>query len=83
MGHSNCGAVTGAVEGGEYPTNLQSIITNIEASIGNSTDLDDAIHKNIDSGVLKITEDEVVQEEGTKVIGAYYDIVSGEVSWNQ
>jgi carbonic anhydrase len=83
VGHSNCGAVTGAFEGGEFPPHLQSIISEIETSIKDSSDLDDAIHKNTDHVVQQIAEDEIIQEEGTKVIGAHYDILSGEVTWNE
>lgn len=83
VGHSNCGAVTGAFNGGEYPDNLQSIIDEISSSIEGSSDIDDAIRFNIDSVVEQIKEDEIVQEMGATVIGAYYDIESGEILWFQ
>jgi len=81
VGHSSCGAVTAAFNGGEYPSNLQSIVNTISDSIIGSNDVDEAIHENITSVAEKIKEDTVVEELGTKVIGAYYDIVSGEISW--
>lgn len=82
VGHSSCGAVTGAFSGGEYPKNLQTIINKLSASIENSTDIDSAIHANIDSVVKQIEENEIVRETGATVVGAYYNIESGEVFWH-
>lgn len=81
VGHSSCGAVTGAFNGGEYPENLQTIINTISSSIENSNDIVEAIHANIDSVVEQINENEIVKEMGANVIGAHYNIESGEVSW--
>lgn len=83
MGHTSCGAVTGAFEGGEYPHNLQSIINTITQSIKSVGNLDDAIEANIESGVEKIKEDETIEEIGTTVLGACYDIETGEVAWHK
>lgn len=82
VGHSGCGAVTGAFTGGEYPHNLQSIIDEISSSIEGCNDIDDAIHANIVSVVEQISDDEIIQEMGTTVLGAYYDIESGEILWD-
>lgn len=81
MGHTSCGAVTGAVEGGEYPENLQSIIDRINQSIEGVGSLDEAIEVNVESGVDIIKENEVVEEMGATVFGAFYDIETGEVLW--
>lgn len=81
VGHTSCGAVTGAVEGGENPENLQSIIDRINQSIEGVGSLDEAIEVNVESGVDIIKENEVVEEMGATVIGAFYDIETGEVSW--
>lgn len=83
VGHSSCGAVTASFNGGENPSNLQSIIDKISSNIEDSEDLDGAIRANIDSTVETIKEDIVIEETGTTVIGAYYDIASGEISWLQ
>ena len=81
VGHTNCGAVTGAIEGGEYPENLQSIINRINQSTEDTSSLDEAIEANIESGVDVIKENQIVEEMGVTVIGACYDIETGEVSW--
>jgi carbonic anhydrase len=82
VGHSSCGAVDAAFEGAEFPGDLQSIISRIETSIEGSSDLDQAIHKNIESVVKQVAENEIVKETNTKVMGAFYNIVSGEILWN-
>lgn len=83
VGHSSCGAVTAAFNGGENPDNLQSIIDKITSNINNSDELDEAIYANINSTVKTIKENAVIEETGATVIGAYYNIESGEVSWIQ
>ncbi|MCL1879357.1 MAG: carbonic anhydrase [Actinomycetia bacterium] len=82
VGHSSCGAVTAAVQGGTFPEALESIVNTIKASIGNETDVDTAIHTNVDSVVSKIKNDEIAKSQKVTVIGAYYNIVTGEVTWN-
>ena len=82
VGHSSCGAVTAAVQGGTFPDNLQSILTTIKVSIGSDTDVDTAIHDNINSVVSKIQNDEVIQDNNATVVGAYYDIATGKITWN-
>jgi carbonic anhydrase len=81
VGHSSCGAVTGAFEGGEFPENLETIIHTIQTSIAESSDLDNAIDDNILSTVTNIEQNEIIEELGTKVIGANYNIETGEIVW--
>ena len=82
VGHSRCGAVTGALNGGEYPENLQTIINTICPAIKDSKTIEDAIHANIDYVVNRIKENKIVKHTGAAVMGAHYDIESGEVSFN-
>jgi len=81
VGHSKCGAVTGALssDGHHFPRDLQTIITTISSNIRGIRDLDEAIKKNVNSTVDRINENHTIKEVGAKVIGAHYDIVSGEV----
>ncbi len=82
VGHGKCGAVTAAVEGGgELPDNLNSVIAKIKKTIKPGTDVDTAIHDNINGMVNLIKNDEIIKHEGATVVGAYYDIVSGNVVW--
>jgi len=79
VGHSHCGAVTGALKGGEFPENLQTIMNAICPAIKDLKTLDEAIHANIANVVKKIKENKIVEHTGATVIGAYYNIETGEV----
>ncbi len=81
VGHSGCGAVTAAYSGGEYPDALQSILNRIEPACEGAKDVDAAIHNNILGMVQRIQADAVIEEAGARVIGAYYDIQTGEITW--
>ena len=79
VGHGCCGAVTGAKNGGEYPENLQTIINAISPAIKDCKTVDDAVHANIGHVVKLIRENRIVKHTRAAVIGAYYNIESGEV----
>ena len=82
VGHSRCGAVTGAlISGSEYHENLNTIINTISPIVKNCGSLDEAIHANIHHVVETIQENTIIKELGTTVVGAYYDIESGEVTF--
>jgi len=82
VGHSKCGAVTGALSSdGHFPENLQTIIDTITANIKGSSDLNTAIKNNVNSTVDLIKENHIVEEVHAKVMGAHYNIESGEVSF--
>jgi len=81
VGHSKCGAVTGALSSGHFPENLQTIIDTIVSNIKDTTDLGAAIDNNVNSTVDLIKENHIVEEVGAKVIGAHYNIESGEVTF--
>ena len=82
VGHSKCGAVTGALSsGGHFPTNLQTIINTITTNIKNTRDLDEAINNNVKSTVDRVKDNHIVKEVGAKVIGANYNIESGVVTF--
>jgi carbonic anhydrase len=80
-GHSNCGAVTAAYSGGEFPPNIKRIVELIKPAVEKGGDLDKAIRNNIEAMVEKVKADSVIRHLGVKVVGAYYDIHSGEVKW--
>jgi carbonic anhydrase len=82
VGHSHCGAVTGAFSGGgEYSENLSAIINAISPVIKNCGNLDEAIRANTQHVVETIQKNTVIKELGTTVMGAYYNIESGEVAF--
>ena len=81
VGHSSCGAVNGAFSGGEYSENLQTIINTISPSVKKCGCLDDAIRANIDHVVNQIKENKIVKDTSAKVMGAFFSIASGEVTF--
>ena len=82
VGHSCCGAVTGAFTGGgEYSENLSAVINAIRPVIKNCENLDDAIRANIQHVAATIQNNTVIKELGVTVMGAYYNIESGEVTF--
>lgn len=81
-GHSKCGAVTAAVGGGDLPPNIKSITDRIQPSVGKAgPDVDAVIRQNIAEMVAITAADDIIKHEGATVVGAYYDVHTGEVSW--
>lgn len=80
-GHSKCGAVTAACSGGELPPNIKSITDRIQPAVAKGGEVDEVIHHNIDVMVEQVKADAFVQELGVTVLGAYYDIHTGAVTW--
>jgi carbonic anhydrase len=81
VGHSACGAVNGALSGGEFSANLQTIINAIRPAIESDDNLDDAIRTNIMYNVGLIRANETVRQAGATVMGAHYDIETGEINF--
>jgi len=81
VGHNSCGAVLGALRGGEYPENLQTVIDAIRTAIKNCENLDDAIRANTDYVARQIKANKIVKKTGATVVCAQYDIESGKVSF--
>lgn len=80
-GHSKCGAVTAAYQGGELPPNIQSITDRIQPACKMGGDVDEVIHRNVSVMVEQVKNDEIVKHMGAVVVGAYYDVHTGEVAW--
>ena len=73
MGHTHCGAVEAAMNGN--PKNYIKFITDeIRLAIGDETDATKACELNVAHSIHHMEED-----SGLRVIGAIYDIESGEV----
>jgi carbonic anhydrase len=94
VGHSKCGAVTAAFQqarqtappphnehGSHYPAGLQSILDKIRAGIQDRGGVDIAIDDNISNAVTQIQNNPTVQATGAQVLGAHYNIETGEVVW--
>ena len=80
-GHRHCGAVTAACSGGDFSPNVKRIVDIIMPAVKKGGDLDKVIHNHVEIMVEKVKSDVIVKHLGVKVVGAYYDIHSGEVEW--
>jgi len=96
MGHSSCGAVTAAVQGGEAPPNIKAIMNYIAPALARvkAANADKAgealVMEVIQANVWQAMEDiyknspmmrEKVKDGKVKLLGALYDIKGGKVSW--
>jgi len=93
MGHSACGAVAGAIEalqdGTQFPGSINNIVQTIEPAVvkakGEKGDLlHNSIIANVQIGVDKLTNSDpvisdLVKKGKVKVVGANYDLKTGEV----
>jgi carbonic anhydrase len=85
LGHSQCGAVKGALETKELavPDSIRDLIGMV--STGGEKDLDRAIVANVRAGVERLKSVEptlarYVETKRIKVAGAVYDLASGKVT---
>ncbi|MEE3420923.1 MAG: carbonic anhydrase [Lachnospiraceae bacterium] len=81
MGHTHCGAV-GAAMHQDSIGHIKPITDEIKAAIGTETDDVNASWLNVRWGVRKI-QDVLEGREDVKVIGAMYDIETGEVTFEE
>jgi carbonic anhydrase len=92
LGHERCGAVTAALQGGEAPGNIKSIVDAIKPAIekgkarhtGHGELLDTCVKSNVKQVAEKIRTttpilSEKVEDGMLRVVGAYYDLDSGQV----
>jgi carbonic anhydrase len=84
MGHERCGAVKAAVDGGDAPPNIASLVQAIRPAVdevaalkGDTLDL--AIRANVRRVAKQIASDPVLHDHAT-VVGMYYDLDTGKVS---
>jgi len=96
MGHIQCGAVTAVAEGGEFHGNLAELLANIEIAVGRVTTKypgltgEELVSKCVEENVWVPIEDlfkrssitcELVEKGELLVVGALYDLSTGEVKW--
>jgi len=93
LGHSECGAVAGAIEalqkGTEFPGSINNIVQTIEPAVERAkTEKGDLLHNsiisNVQIGVDKLNNSDpvisdLVKKGKVKVVGANYDLKTGEV----
>ena len=84
VGHSKCGAVIAAQGGATgLSENLQRAVDMIKVGVKDDPNADDAVGTNVDVCVDIIKNNPVIQKFGTKVVGAIYDIATGEVKFKE
>jgi carbonic anhydrase len=91
LGHEKCGAVAAAVEGGEAPGHIASIVEAIQPAVEKARTepgdlLDNAINENVLRVVQQIKTSQPilaheVQADGLTVVGARYNLAPGTVQW--
>ncbi len=91
LGHERCGAVSAAVEGGEAPGHIKTLVSNIMRAVEKARSkkgdlLENSIKQNVDNVVEQISKskpilEEFIHEKKIKVIGARYDLDDGAVSF--
>ena len=82
MGHEGCGGVTAAYDyvknGSHVEGNLKSIVDKIAPVIGESNNVDEAVHKNINAVYDEVLKDEIIKNAVNAgkltVVKAYYDL---------
>ena len=84
VGHSKCGAVYGAYSGKKdfWPA-LQNVLDGIRENVKDSPDEEQGMLSNVCCQVDKIKSNAVVKEKGAVVIGADYDLDTGEVRFHE
>ena len=90
MGHNKCGAVKGAIDNAELG-NLTQLVQQIKpAIVGDSKDPDNMLNESAKKNVKMTIADilkfspvisDLVKEDKVKLIGAFYDITSGRVTF--
>lgn len=89
LGHEYCGAVKATVEGNPVPGSIQSVLNAIKPALNGLTseqkkDLDMAIKANVKWQVNNLKKSPVlsklIEEKKLKIVGAYLDLDTAEVS---
>ena len=96
MGHSQCGAVTATVQGGEAPPNIKAIMDYISPALAKVKAANpgktgealivEVIKANVWQGMEDILKNspivrKKIKDGKVKLVGAFSDINSGKVSW--
>jgi carbonic anhydrase len=88
MGHTSCGAVKAAIQGGELPGSIGSLIKSIDiGSVAPKSevpgDVDKAAQANVNHQVETLKKSPILSDLITKnklkIVGAYYDLDTGKV----
>jgi carbonic anhydrase len=96
LGHTQCGAVTAVVENAKVPANIAALVAPIKPAVAKAKEGNPEAGKEaliaaaIKDNVLQAMEDlfqkssiirEMVKAKKTRVVGALYEIDTGQVQW--
>jgi carbonic anhydrase len=91
LGHTRCGAVEAAIEGGEHPGHLHDLVEAIRPAVEAAEDerahlLDRAVRENVIRVVAELEASRpvlayLVQEETLSIVGAVYTLETGRVEF--
>ncbi len=85
LGHERCGAVSAATQSADAPGHVGDIVRAIRPAVdrawGKPGDLvENAVVANVERVVENLRANEVLRAEGVEIVGARYDLDSGEVT---
>jgi len=91
MGHSHCGAVSAAVEGGEAPGKLPDLLAAIRPAVDQSAhEPGDRVANAVRDNVVLVVQQllaakpvlaELAHEGKLRIVGAVYSLETGKVDW--
>ncbi len=91
MGHSQCGAVTAAIKGGELPPHIAAIVQQISPAVEKARKkkgdlLQNAVEENVRRVMAQLTTAspivaEAVREHHVQIVGGVYDLATGQVKF--
>ena len=84
LGHTSCGAVTAAVDGGEVPGQISSLFQHIAPNVPAGASIDDAVIANVRHQAAVLQQASTVIRGGVRagthaVVGAVYELDTGRV----
>lgn len=93
MGHTRCGAVSSAVQGGEFPGHIPALVNAILPAVKLAKEqpgdlVENTVHANVNLVVDKLKSsgpvlEQFIETDGLQIIGACYDMDSGDVVLNK
>lgn len=91
LGHSNCGAVDGALKGLKFDNHIQDVLTAIQPAVAATKgESGNILEKTIKANVLHVEKKlkhskpvlaKLIEQGKVTILGGYYDLASGKVEF--
>ncbi|HWQ54001.1 MAG TPA: carbonic anhydrase [Bryobacteraceae bacterium] len=91
LGHTGCGAVAAAVEGGEIHDHVQGLVDALKPAVDKARSMSgdvkaNAVYANVDMIVDRLRTSEptlgkLVREHKLRIVGAVYHLDTGKIDW--